>query len=140
MSEVTVIGLGNMGSALARALLDAPQGRAVTVWNRSPEKAAPLVDKGAGLASSLSAAITDSPIIMMCVTNYTAANHILSEVAANLPGKLLVQFTTGLPKDARAGETWAEEHGVEYLDCAITGSPSSIGSANAHILVAGREA
>ena len=39
MSEVSVIGLGNMGSALARALLE--NGRQVTVWNRSPRKAAP---------------------------------------------------------------------------------------------------
>ena len=77
MSDVTVIGLGNMGSALARALLE--DGYAVTVWNRSQEKAAPLVDKGAVLAPSPSAAITDSPMIMVCVTNYTAANHILDK-------------------------------------------------------------
>ena len=140
MSEVTVIGLGNMGSVLARALLDAPQGRAVTVWNRSPEKAVPLVDKGAVLAPSPSAAITASPIIMVCVTNYAAANHILDEAAANLPGKLLVQFTTGSPQDARASQAWAHEHEAEYLDCAITGSPSSIGTPSAHILVAGQEA
>ena len=138
MSEVTVIGLGNMGSALARALLE--NGRAVTVWNRSSEKATPLVDKGAVLAPSLSAAITDSPIIMVCVTNYAAANHILDEVAAHLPGKLVVQFTTGSPQDARASETWTHEHEAEYLDCAITGSPSSIGTPSAHILVSGKEA
>ncbi len=140
MSEVTVIGLGNMGSALARAFLDAPQGCAVSVWNRSPEKAAPLVNQGAVLTPGLSAAITDSPIIMVCVTNYAAANQILNEVAANLSGKLLVQFTTGSPQDARISETWAHEHGAEYLDCAITGSPSSIGTPSAHILVSGREA
>jgi 3-hydroxyisobutyrate dehydrogenase-like beta-hydroxyacid dehydrogenase len=138
MSEVTVIGLGNMGSALARTLLE--NGRAVTVWNRSPQKAAPLVDKGAVLASSPSAAITDSPIIMVCVTNYAAAKHILDNVAKDLPGKLLVQFTTGSPQDARASEKWGYEHAAEYLDCAITGSPSSIGTPSAHILVAGREA
>ena len=138
MSEITVIGLGNMGSALARALLE--NGRAVTVWNRSSEKATPLVDKGAVLAPSPSAAITDSPIIMVCVTNYAAANHILDEVAANLSGKLLVQLTTGSPQDARASETWAHEHEAEYIDCAITGSPSSIGTPSAHILVSGREA
>jgi len=138
MSEVTVIGLGNMGSALARALLE--NGRAVTVWNRSPEKAAPLVDKGAVLAPIPSAAITDSPIIMVCVTKYAAANHILDEVVTALPGKLLVQFTTGSPQEARASETWAHEHEAEYLDCAITGSPSSIGTPSAHILVAGKEA
>src|SRR5215207_4893244 len=102
MSEVTVIGLGNMGSALARALLE--NGCAVTVWNRSPEKAAPLVEMGAVLASGPSAAITDSPIIMVCVTNYAAANQILGEVVADLPGKLLIQFTTGSPQDARASE------------------------------------
>ncbi len=56
MSEVSVIGLGNMGSALARVLQE--NGRAVTVWNRSPEKAAPLVDMGAALAPSAAAAIT----------------------------------------------------------------------------------
>jgi 3-hydroxyisobutyrate dehydrogenase-like beta-hydroxyacid dehydrogenase len=138
MSEVTVIGLGNMGSALARALLK--NGCAVTVWNRSPEKAASLVDKGAILAPSVAAAVTASPIIFVCVTNYAAANHILGEVATELSGRLLVQFTTGSPQDARASQTWAHEHGAEYLDCAITGSPSSIGTPDAHILVAGTEA
>jgi 3-hydroxyisobutyrate dehydrogenase-like beta-hydroxyacid dehydrogenase len=140
LSDVTVIGLGNMGSALARVLQDAPQGRAVTVWNRSPEKAASLVEKGAVLAPSAAAAVTASPIILICVTNYTAANRILSEVATNLSGRLLVQFTTGSPQEARASETWAHDHEAEYLDCALTGSPSSIGTPNAHILVSGREA
>jgi 3-hydroxyisobutyrate dehydrogenase-like beta-hydroxyacid dehydrogenase len=138
MSEVSVIGLGNMGSALARALLE--NGRAVMVWNRSPEKAASLVEKGAVLAPSATAAMTASPFIILCVTNYAAANRILAEVAINLPGKVLVQFTTGSPQDARASEMWAHEHGAEYLDCAITGSPSSIGTPSAHILLSGKEA
>ena len=138
MSEVTVIGLGNMGSALARTLLE--DGRAVTAWNRSPEKAAPLVEKGAVLAPSAAAALTASPIVFICVTNYAAANHILDEVITEMRSRVLVQFTTGSPQDARAGETWAYEHGSEYLDCAITGSPSSIGTPGAHILVAGQEA
>ena len=137
MSDVTVIGLGNMGSALARALLE--NGRAVTVWNRSPEKAAFLVEKGAVLATSTTAAVGASPIILVCVTNYAAANQILGEVTTDLAGKLLVQFTTGSPQEARASETWAHEHGAEYLDCAITGSPESIGTPGAHILVSGRE-
>ena len=137
MSQVTVIGLGNMGTALARALLQ--NGCAVTAWNRSPEKAAPLLEKGAVLAPSVAAALTASPIIVICVTNYAAANHILDEAGIDLSGRILVQFTTGSPQDARAGETWAQDHGAEYLDCAITGSPSSIGTHSAHILVSGRE-
>jgi 3-hydroxyisobutyrate dehydrogenase-like beta-hydroxyacid dehydrogenase len=137
MSEVSVIGTGNMGSALARALLK--NSCAVTVWNRSPEKAVSLVDQGAVMASSPVAAVTVSPITLVCVTNYEAANHILNDAAANLSGKLIVQFTTGSPQDARRSEAWAHDHGADYLDCAITGSPSSIGTPGAHILVAGRE-
>jgi 3-hydroxyisobutyrate dehydrogenase-like beta-hydroxyacid dehydrogenase len=138
MSEVTVIGLGNMGSALASAVLGS--GRTVTVWNRSPEKAAPLVEKGAVLAPNVTAAFRASPVILICVTHYAAANHILGEVGTELSGKVLIQFTTASPQDARASEVWAHEHGAEYLDCAITGSPSSIGTSSAHILVSGREA
>ena len=137
MNQVTVIGLGNMGSALARALLE--NRRLVTVWNRSPEKAVSLLEKGAVLAPNAAIALTASPIILICVTNYAAANHILGEVGKDLSGKVLVQFTTGSPQDARSSETWANEHGAEYLDCAITGSPSSIGTPHAHILVSGRE-
>ena len=138
MSEVTVIGLGNMGSALAQVLLE--NGCAVTVWNRSSEKATPLVEKGAALAPNAAAAIAASPIILVCVTNYAASNRILGEVETYLPGKLLVQFSTGTPQHARKNEAWAHTHGVEYLDCAITGSPESIGTPRAHILVSGREA
>jgi len=138
MNKVTVIGLGNMGSALARALLK--NKCAVTVWNRSPEKAEPLVDQGAVLAPDPFSAIAASPIILVCVTDYMAANHILEKATANLSGKLLVQFTTGSPQDARTSETWANVHGFEYLDCAITGSPSSIGTPSAHILVSGSKA
>jgi 3-hydroxyisobutyrate dehydrogenase-like beta-hydroxyacid dehydrogenase len=138
MSEVTVIGLGNMGSALARILLE--NGRALIVWNRSPKKAASLVEMGAVLAPSVAAAIAASPIIIVCVTNYATTNQILSEAATDLRGKLLIQFTTGSPQEARMSQAWAHEQGAEYLDCAVTGSPSSIGTSSGHILVAGKEA
>jgi 3-hydroxyisobutyrate dehydrogenase-like beta-hydroxyacid dehydrogenase len=137
MSEVSVIGLGNMGSALARALLE--NGRQVTVWNRSHDKAAPLLAMGAELAPSASAAVKASPVIVVCVTNYAVSDSIMNGTAADLAGKVLIQFTTGTPQDARATEAWAHENGAEYLDCAITGSPGSIGTPGAHILVAGLE-
>ena len=138
MSEVTVIGLGNMGSALAGAILES--GRTVTVWNRSPEKAAPLAEKGAVLAPNVPTALTASPVTLICVTNYAAAKSILEGAVDALNGKLLVQFTTGSPQDARVSEAWAHKQGAEYLDCAITGSPASIGTPSAHVLAAGREA
>src|SRR3954447_8449899 len=48
--QVGVLGLGRMGAALAGALLGA--GHDVTVWNRSPVKAGPLLDRGARLAAT----------------------------------------------------------------------------------------
>ena len=138
MSEVTVIGLGNMGSALARVLVE--NGLRVTVWNRSPEKATPLVEKGAVLVPDVATAVAASPIIIICVTNYAAANQILSESGADFAGKLLVQLTTGIPQDARTAEAWAHRHGADYLEGAISGSPSSIGEPDAHILISGSEA
>jgi 3-hydroxyisobutyrate dehydrogenase-like beta-hydroxyacid dehydrogenase len=47
---VTVLGLGEMGSALAGAFLGG--GLPTTVWNRSPGKADALVAKGAVGAAS----------------------------------------------------------------------------------------
>ena len=51
MSDITVVGLGAMGSALAHSLLKA--GREITVWNRSPDKVQPLVALGARVSSNL---------------------------------------------------------------------------------------
>lgn len=137
MSDVTVIGLGNMGSALAGALQ--AKGQAVTVWNRSPEKAASLVAAGAVLAPSAAVAIAASSLVIVCVTNYAAANQILGEAASAITGKLLVQLTTGSPQDARASEAWVLAHGAEYLEGAITGGPDSIGTPGGHILLSGSE-
>jgi len=137
MSKVTVIGLGNMGSALARALVE--NSHTVTVWNRSPEKAAPLEEIGALLAPHVDAAVAASPLIILCVTNYAAARQILNGSEGGFSGKLLVQLSSGTPQDARAGEAWAQQHQVEYLEGKITGSPGSIGTPAAHILLSGAE-
>ena len=67
MSEVTMIGLGAMGTALALALLRAEH--SVTVWNRSPEKLAPLEALGASAATSVADAIQSSPVILVCIDN-----------------------------------------------------------------------
>ncbi|MCZ6644137.1 MAG: NAD(P)-binding domain-containing protein [Gammaproteobacteria bacterium] len=59
MSDVTVIGLGAMGSAIANAFLNA--GHDVTVWNRGPEKTEPLRASGAQCADSPAEAVSASP-------------------------------------------------------------------------------
>ncbi len=59
MSDITVIGLGLMGAALARALQRA--GHDLTVWNRSPAKMRPFIDDGVAGAPDVVSAITANP-------------------------------------------------------------------------------
>lgn len=139
MSEqpaVTVIGLGLMGSSLARVFARA--GYTVTAWNRTPEKAAPLADC-ARIADSVEAACAASKVVVVSVRDYAASEALLHGTAVQeaLSGKLLVQLTTGTPADARGAATWAQQHGVTYLDGAIMTYPSGIGSEQAVVLYAG---
>jgi len=139
MSEVTVIGLGAMGSALARAFLQ--DGHRVTVWNRTTTKAEPLVRDGAVLAPSAASAVGASPIVVVCVENYEITKTILgsNEVASSLSDRILVQLSTGSPQEARDCEAWVREQGAGYLDGAIMALPDQIATADAMILVSGAE-
>ncbi len=137
MSDVSVIGLGPMGTALAQTLVR--DGKRVTVWNRTVTKAEPLVHQGAVLASSASSAISASPISIICVANYEVSASILdtNDVTPALAGRTLVQLSTGTPQEARNSEVWARERGADYLDGAIQAWPSHIGGAETVILYSG---
>nr|WP_317891397.1 NAD(P)-binding domain-containing protein [Saccharopolyspora pogona] len=74
-THVTVIGLGLMGQALARAFLG--DGRPTTVWNRTAAKAEQLVAQGAELASSVRDAFAASPLVVRCLSDYYAVHELL---------------------------------------------------------------
>lgn len=140
MKQVTVIGLGQMGSTLARLLLD--KGYQVTVWNRTTAKADALVAQGAVLAPTALAAVSASPIVVVCVHDYAATHEIMgtAEIAAAFKGKVLIQLTTGAVQEARDSDAWARQHGGEYLDGAIQAAPSQMGRPDTPILLSGAEA
>ncbi len=139
MSDVSVIGLGLMGAALARALLKG--GRAVTVWNRTASRAGPLIAAGATLATNAAGAIAASPITIICVDTYNSAKAFLDmpEARSALAGKTIVQLSTGTPQEARASEPWFGSQGATYLDGAIMGYPEHIGTSDGLVLFAGKE-
>ncbi|WPH12879.1 NAD(P)-dependent oxidoreductase [Variovorax paradoxus] len=138
--QITVLGLGSMGQTLARLYLD--KGYEVTVWNRTAGKADALAARGAVAARSAAEAVRASPVAVMCVYDYRAADAILAMegVAAALDGRLLVQLTTGSPQDARDAEAWAHRQGATYLEGAIQAAPDQMGQADTPILVSGAEA
>jgi len=100
--RISVLGLGNMGTALARTVLSL-SGR-VTVWNRTPAKAATLVAAGATLAASAEEAVAASDVFVVCVGNYDQTNHMLSP-CADLSGKTLLQLSSGTPEEAAEAKT-----------------------------------
>ena len=137
-SEISIIGLGRMGSALAQCFIR--NDKAVTVFNRDPKKA-DVFSEVAQISSSAAEACLQSSLVVMCVSDYHSANSILADkdVAAALNGRTLVQMSSGTPQDARNSETWADEQGIRYLDGAIITYPAGVGSEGAIVFYAGDE-
>lgn len=135
--DVTVMGLGMMGSTLAQLLLRA--GHRVHVWNRSAAKVDALVREGALRAPSAAEAVRAAEIVVICVHDYAAADSFLRDdsVASGLAGRVVVQLTTGSPQEARDGEGWVQRHGGAYVDGAIQAAPGQMGTADTPILVSG---
>jgi 3-hydroxyisobutyrate dehydrogenase-like beta-hydroxyacid dehydrogenase len=132
---VTVLGLGAMGSALARAFVAA--GHPTTVWNRAPEKAAALVAAGAVRADTTAAAVAASPLVVVCLADHRSVHEVLDPAADALAGRVLVNLTTGTPEQARELDVWARERGAEHLDGGIMAVPPMIGTPAAFVLYSG---
>jgi len=139
MAEVAFLGLGLMGSALAETMVQA--GHDTVVWNRTISRVEPLVARGAQKASSPAEAIAESPVIVVCVGDYDAADTFLRtpDVLAALKGRVLIQLTSGSAQLAQSTHAWAKEAGVLYLDGAIMGYPSDIGSPDSMFVISGDE-
>ncbi|TDE35492.1 NAD(P)-binding domain-containing protein [Actinomadura sp. 6K520] len=126
--QVSVIGLGDMGSAIAGMFVE--RGYATTVWNRTASKTAPLVDAGATAAATAAEAVAASPLTVLCLLDGTAVEEVLENLGGAVAGKVLVNVTSCSPAQARANERWAHEHGAEYLDGKIMGDPPYVGTTN----------
>lgn len=135
-TDLTFIGLGRMGSALAECFIRS--GKSLTVFNRSPDKTTQFEGE-ARIATSAAEACAQSPLTVMCVSNYEAAQSILDdqEVIAALKGRTLVQMSSGSPEDARRSESWAQSHGIAYIDGAIVSYPAGVGTDGAIVMFSG---
>ncbi|MFC9975733.1 NAD(P)-dependent oxidoreductase [Spirillospora sp. NPDC127200] len=133
-TAVTVIGLGPMGTALARTLLG--KGRSLTVWNRTPGKADGLVAEGAHRAATVADAVAASPVTIVCLNDYATMYQVFPSTGA-LSGHALVNLNSGTPAEAREAAGWAAERGLDYLDGAIMVPPFLIGHQGSVLLYSG---
>ncbi len=120
--SVALFGTGLMGAPLAGRLLDA--GYRVVVWNRTAEKAAPLVAKGALLAESPAQAAASAEVLITWLSDQTAIQEVLfpAERASVLEGKTLLQMATIGPEHSRCLQDAAHAHGADYLEAPVLGS------------------
>ena len=135
MSDLSVIGLGKMGAALASTLLQS--GRSVTVWNRSAAKAGPLVEAGAILASSPEQAIAASDATIVCIKTHKTTTELLTPLSGQLSGKTILDLSTGGAEEATELVKMLTAAGAQWHIGMINAYPSGIGKAETAILCAG---
>ncbi|WP_330231425.1 NAD(P)-binding domain-containing protein [Nocardia sp. NBC_00508] len=136
-TSVTVLGTGSMGRALAEAFLAA--GHPTTVWNRSPQRAAPLVAAGATQQLAIADAIAASPVIIACMTTFRATHDSLATAGSRLSGRTLITLNSGTPSDAREFAHWAAEQGARFLGGAIKNVPSAVGKPDTLLYFGGEQ-
>lgn len=136
-AAVCLVGLGNMGSALAETLL--AKGRRVTVWNRTASRYDPLVALGATAMDSLPQAIASAPVTILCVSDHQTTESLLQadDLASVLNGKLLVQLSTCTAAESKALARRADSLGADYLDGSIMGYPETVREQSCTILYSG---
>ena len=130
---IGMIGLGLMGTAMTERFLE--HGYSVRVWNRSKDKADPLLPLGA-IWSDNPLAECDRVIISLYTT--PVVEEVLEQLKAGLhAGQTLIDTTTGEPEQATALANRLAQLGVRYLDAPISGSSEQTRRGEATVLVGG---
>jgi len=141
VAKLGFVGLGVMGGGVARRLLAA--GHELHGWNRTPEKAAPLVAEGLVLEESPRAVAEQADVVFTMVTNVPALRAVgegEDGIIAGLgPGKVWVDMTTAAPAVSRELAERVQETGAEMVDAPVSGSVSTLEEGRLSIMVGGNE-
>ncbi|MBX5452380.1 MAG: NAD(P)-dependent oxidoreductase [Acidobacteriia bacterium] len=140
--QVGFLGLGQMGAPIAMNLVRA--GHHVTVWNRSPEKAGPLVALGATAAKTPKDAAAGKEVVMTMLADDAALETVLSGaegLLAGLPaGALHLSMSTiGVATSERVAALHAER-GQRYVAAPVFGRPEAAAAAKLFVVAAGAPA
>jgi 3-hydroxyisobutyrate dehydrogenase-like beta-hydroxyacid dehydrogenase len=136
MRIVAVVGLGGMGSRIARRLLEA--GHEVIVWNRTAAKAKPLTELGAVAAESPADATRRAEAVITVVADPEALRAVTEEpdgIAAGAEETTVIQMSTVSPSTV----AWLDSVVPELLDSPALGSLSEVESGTLRIFAGGSE-
>lgn len=138
-AEVGFIGLGLMGSRLAKRLHDA--GWKLKAWNRNPERAQAAGKQGLTLAASLQELVANSDVLLSCLANDVAVRAVYLEDGGVLslarPGTIILEMSTISAALSREVHHRADERGIRLLDLAIAGSTPAVEAGTVTLLAGG---
>jgi len=138
-TRVALIGLGLMGSGMARRLLGA--GFPLAVYNRNPERAAPLAEEGARVAASPREAASGADVVLSMVADDNASRAVWrgdqGALAGAARGTVLVECSTLTVGWIEELAREASAAGCELLDAPVTGSRTHAASGELSFLVGG---
>ncbi|MDD9205899.1 NAD(P)-dependent oxidoreductase [Georgenia sp. 10Sc9-8] len=141
MAQIGFLGLGTMGSGMVRNLLQA--GHAVTVFNRSPERAEEVVGLGARLASSAAEAAQGADFLMYCFADDRAVEEVVladGGVAEHVePSTRVIDLSTISVGTALREHEVYETRGVRFLDAPVFGSRGEAAGGGLWVVVGGAE-
>lgn len=119
--RVAFLGLGRMGAPMAAHVARA--GHDLTVWNRTPGRAADLVALGAREAANVADAVRDAEVVVTMLFGPDAVRDVLAQVADAAPaGALVVESSTVGPAVARDLGEALRAKGLRFVDAPVAGS------------------
>ena len=122
MRRVAVLGTGKMGAGMARSMLRS--GLDVAVWNRSPDRAAPLAGDGAHVAGAVAEAVAGADAVVTMLWDGDSVAEVVTEALPAAPtGVLWAQTSTVSVHDASDRlPALAARYGARYLDAPVLGT------------------
>jgi len=140
--ELGFVGLGAMGQLIVPRLMDA--GHSVTGWNRSRDKAEPLIQAGMRWADTPRAVAEKTEIVFSIVTDAKAVKSVAlgadGIVAGLRKGGIYIDMSTIEPDESRAVAAEFAKAGSIMLDGPLSGSPITVKAGNASVMIGGDEA
>lgn len=122
--NIGILGIGRMGRAIGERLLD--QGHALTVWNRTREKAQPLAARGARVADTPAQVVAGSDIVLSILTDAAAIAAAYDgnsgALGAGAAGKLFVEMSTVRPETEIALGERVRAKGAALVECPVGGT------------------
>ncbi|PZO60515.1 MAG: 3-hydroxyisobutyrate dehydrogenase [Leifsonia xyli] len=133
---MTVLGTGAMGAGVAGSLLR--EGHQVTVWNRSADKAAPLGERGAMVATDPSAAVEHAEVVLLTLFDTDAVVDVLEQAAGDAPTDAVwVQASTIGVDGTETVVQLAAKYGITLVETMMLGTKAPAEQGKLTMLAAG---